>query len=119
MNATDSGLSEPVGFETVVVCILVLTFLSGCVTGGCTVWLCWSKLRKGAGVDRSVMTNEGSRENSTCVEFVIFPAAGEKYHIQTCHHVLARAHSVRVSPSTVRHKGMRLIRPCEDCQPLR
>ena len=33
-----------------------------CVTSGCTVWLCWSKLRKGAGVDRSVMTNEGSRE---------------------------------------------------------
>ena len=52
MNATDSGLSEPVGFETVVVCILVLTFLSGFVTGGCTVWLCGSKPRKGAGLDR-------------------------------------------------------------------
>ena len=112
MNATDSGLSEPVGFETVVVCILVLTYLSGCVTGGCTVWLYWSKPRRGAGVDRSVMTNEGSRDNSTSV-------AGEKCHIQTCHHVLARASSVRVSPSTVRHEGMRLIRPCEDCQPLR
>ena len=61
----------------------------------------------------------GLGKNSTSVEFVIFPAAGEKHHIQTCYHVLARAHSVRVSLSTVRHKGMRLIRPCEDCQPLR
>lgn len=119
MNATDSGLSEPVGFETVVVCILVLTFLSGFVTGGCTVWLCWSKPRKGAGVDRSVMTNESLREGPSSLEFVIFPAAGEKYHTQTCHHVLARANSVTVSPGTVRHRGMRLIRPCEDCQPLR
>ena len=119
MNATDSGLSEPVGFETVVVCILVLTFLSGFVTGGCTVWLCWSKPRKGAGVDRSVMTNDSLREGPSPLEFVIFPAAGEKYHTQTCHHVLARANAVTVSPGTVRHRGMRLIRPCEDCQPLR
>lgn len=119
MNATDSGLSEPVGFETVVVCILVLTFLSGFVTGGCTVWLCGSKPRKGAGVDRSVMTNDSLREGPSSLEFVIFPAAGEKYHTQTCHHVLARANAGTVSPATVRHRGMRLIRPCEDCQPLR
>ena len=91
MNATDSGLSEPVGFETVVVCILVLTFLSGFVTGGCTVWLCWSKPRKGAGVDRSVMTNESLREGPSSLEFVIFPAAGEKYHTQTCHHVFSQS----------------------------
>ena len=59
------------------------------------------------------------REGPSSLEFVIFPAAGEKYHTQTCHHVLARANSVTVSPGTVRHRGMRLIRPCEDCQPLR
>ena len=119
MNATDSGLSEPAGFEIVVVCILALVFLSGCITGGCTVWLCLSKPRKGVGVDGSVMTNEVSRENPSSLEFVIFPAAGEKDHSQTCHHVLARAGTVSVSPGTVRYRGMRLIRPCEDCQPLR
>ena len=53
-------------------CILMLTFLSGCVTGGCTVWLCWSKHRKGAGVDRSVMTNDSLREGPSSLEFSDF-----------------------------------------------
>ena len=119
MNTTDSGLSEPGGFEIVVVCVIVLTFLSGCITGGCTVWLCVPRPSKWVGVDRSVMTNDVSRESQTSLEFVIFPAAGEKYHSQTCHHVLARAKSISIAPGTVRHRGMRLIRPCEDCQPLR
>jgi len=119
MHATDSELSEPVGFETVVVCILMLIFLSGYVTGGCTVWLYWLKARKGAGMDRSVMTNDSLREGPSSLEFVIFPAAGEKYHIQTCHHVLARANAMTVSSATVRHRGMRLIRLCEDYYALR
>ena len=63
--------------------------------------------------------NDSFPEGPSSLEFVIFPAAGEKYHTQTCHHVLARANTVTVSPGTVRHRGMRLIRPCEDCQPLR
>ena len=41
---------------------------------------------KGVDVDRSVMPNDVSRESQTSLEFVIFPAAGEKYHSQTCHH---------------------------------
>ena len=49
------------------------------------------KPRKGVGVDRSVMTNEVSRENPSSLEFVIFPAAGEKYHSQTCHHVFSQS----------------------------